>query len=64
LICGQCGDPLLKKPLLNTRKIFGFIAASAFLAPLLIMFVYVLKESFKDSQPMNSESIVLLTTNL
>tara|TARA_B100000579_G_scaffold86306_1_gene67570 strand:- start:343 stop:606 length:264 start_codon:yes stop_codon:yes gene_type:complete len=61
LICGQCGDPLLKKPLLNSRRIIGLVAASAFLAPLLVMIIFVLNDFTKESLPKNSESLVLLT---
>ncbi len=61
MICGQCGDPLLKKPLLNSRRIIGLVAASAFLAPLLVMIIFVLNDFTKESLPKNSESLVLLT---
>ena len=61
LICGLCGDPLIKKPLLNSRRIFGVVAASAFLAPLLIMIVFVIKDFTKERLPKNSEALVLLT---
>ena len=63
LICGLCGDPLMKKPLINSRKIFGFIALSAFLAPLLIMIVFVVKDLTKQKLPSNSQSLVLLIFN-
>ena len=61
LICGLCGDPLIKKPLLNSTRIIGVVAATAFLAPLLIMIIVVIKEFTKESLPNNSESLVLLT---
>ena len=61
LICGQCGDPLMKKPLINSRQIFGLIASSAFLAPLIIMIVFVIKDFNKDEIPKKFESSVLLT---
>ena len=61
LICGLCGDPLVKKPLLNSRRIIGAVAASAFLAPLLIMIIFVIKDFTKEKLPNNSESLVLLT---
>ena len=61
LICGQCGDPLMKKPLINSRQIFGLIAASAFLAPLLIMIVFVIKDFTKEELPKNFKSSVLLS---
>ena len=60
-ICGQCGDPLMKKPLINSRQIFGLIASSAFLAPLIIMIVFVIKDFNKDEIPKKFESSVLLT---
>ena len=61
LICGLCGDPLVKKPLLNSRRIIGLVAASAFLAPLLVMIIFVIKNFTKDKLPNNSESLVQLT---
>ena len=60
LICGLCKDPLIKKPLLNSRRIIGVVAASAFLAPLLIMIIFVSNEFIKEKYPNNSESLVLL----
>ena len=61
LICGLCGDPLVKKPLLNSRRIIGVVAASAFLAPLLIMIIFVINDFTKEKYPTHSESLVLLT---
>ena len=55
-ICGQCGDPLMKKPLINSRTIFGLIAISAFLSPLLIMIFFVFEDFTKQEFPSNSES--------
>ena len=63
LICGLCGDPLIKKALINSRRIIGAVAASAFLAPLLIMIIFVVKDFTKEKLPNNSESFVLLTCN-
>ena len=61
LICGNCGDPLIKKTLINSRQVFGLVTASVFLAPLLIMIVFVIKDFIKEKPPNNSESLVLLT---
>ena len=61
LICGLCGDPLVKKPLLSSRRIFGIFAASVFLTPLLITIIFLLKNSTKEIQPRTSESLVLST---
>ena len=61
LICGHCGDPLLKKPLINSRQIIGLVAALAFLTPLLIMINFVIKDSTQKTLPNNSGPSVLLT---
>ena len=58
LICGLCGDPLIKKPMLITRRIIGVVAASAFLAPLLIIIVNVIDNFTREKLPNKSESIV------
>ncbi len=63
LICGVCGDPLIKKPLFNSRRIIGVVASAAFLAPLLIMIIFVFKDFTKEQLPDNSESLVLLIIN-
>ena len=61
LICGLCGGPLVKKPLLNSRRIIGAVAASAFLAPLVIMIIFVINDFSKEKLPINSDSLVTLT---
>ena len=63
LVCGQCGDPLIKKPLVNFRQIFSLIAVSAFIFPLLIMIFFVIKDFNDDKLPKNSLSSVLLKIN-
>ena len=59
LICGLCGDPLVKKSLLNSRRIFGAVAASAFLAPLLIMIIFVINDFSQEKFPNKSDSLVI-----
>ena len=61
LVCGLCGDPLIKKTLINSRRIIGLVAASAFLTPILIMIIFVLKDFTKEKLPNNSELLVRLT---
>ena len=60
LICGQCGDPLIKKNFLNCKRIVGTIASLAFLAPLLIMFIFVFEDFTNEKRPINYESLSLL----
>ena len=57
-ICGHCGDPLMKKPLISSRQIIGFVSVTTFVAPLLIMTVFVVHEFNKDKLPNNSKSLV------
>ena len=60
LICGQCGDPLIKKTFINSRQIVGIIAASAFITPLLIMIIFLINDFIKEEKFMNkSDSLVL-----
>tara|TARA_Y100001968_G_scaffold16201_1_gene12902 strand:- start:886 stop:1161 length:276 start_codon:yes stop_codon:yes gene_type:complete len=63
LICGLCGEPLVRKPLIKFRRIVGVIAASGFLAPLLIMIVSVVNDFPTQKLPKNSESLVLVRIN-
>ena len=44
MICGQCGDPLVKVPLIRPTQIFALIAAAAFIAPLLAMAIAFFKD--------------------
>ena len=60
MICGQCGDPLMRKPLINTKQIFAFIAVSAFLAPLFIMISFVLNDFNEEHKLIKSETLVRL----
>ena len=61
LICGQCGDPLIKKRLLNSKRIVGAVAAAAFLAPLLIMIIFAINDFTEERLPTNSKSLVFLS---
>ncbi len=63
LICGQCGDPLIKKPLLNSKRIIGVVAAFAFLTPLLVMIIFVIKDFTREKLPNNSDLLVLYSVD-
>ena len=62
-MCGQCGDPLIKKPFINTRQIIGLVAALSFLSPLLIMFVLTLMDFNEEKLPLHLETSVSTTIN-
>ena len=61
MICGLCGEPLIKKPLINLIQIVGLVAVSAFLTPLIIMIVFVAKDFTNEKLPNNSLSSLHLT---
>ncbi len=61
MICGLCGDPLVKKTLVNSRQIIGLVAALAFTAPLFIMITFIIKDFTNETLPKKTESIVLIT---
>ena len=61
LICGQCGDPVIKKPLINSQKLFALFLSLAFISPLLIMVVFVLNDFTNKKTIKNTENLVLMT---
>ena len=61
LICGLCGDLLMKKPFVSARRIFGILLASAFLAPLLIMLIFVVNDFTKKKFESNTDSFLVIT---
>ena len=52
LICGLCGEDLIKKPFIKINQIIGFIAASSLLLPLIYTFIYLIKNQI--SPPKNN----------
>ena len=60
MICGQCGDPLLEKPLIKPKQIIGIIAFSAFLSPLLFMLIFLFMDFTKEQNPSSTESVSLV----
>ena len=43
LICGLCGEELVKKPLIKLNQIIAFIAALSLLLPLLYTLIFLIK---------------------
>ncbi len=62
LVCGLCGDPLIKLPLVKPVQIFAIIAALAFISPL-IMLISILFESETNAPRQQSASIINTTTS-
>ena len=57
LICGHCGDNLLKVPLFNLKKFLALIATTALISPLIIMFYWTIEELQRDNQGLNKEKL-------
>ena len=43
LICGLCGEVLVKKPFIRLNQIIALIAAASFLLPLIYTFIFLIK---------------------
>jgi len=43
LICGLCGEDLVKKPYIRLNQIIALIAASSLLLPLIYTFIFLIK---------------------
>ena len=43
LICGLCGEDLVKKPFIRINQIIALVAASSFLLPLLYILIFLIK---------------------
>ena len=60
MICGQCGEPLLKKPFIRTTQIIAFLAAIAFTAPFIAMVLASLKNLNKPTNKRMIEPITII----
>ena len=61
MICGQCGETLREKPIINIKMFLSLVATTSFLTPLLIMIILVIKDLTNEKLQNNSEKIVLVT---
>ena len=43
LICGLCGDPLVKKPFIKINRIIGIVASFSLVLPLIYTFIILIK---------------------
>ena len=66
MVCGQCGDPLVKVPLIRPTQIVGLVAAAAFIAPLLLMvFVFIQDQQRpKIKRPLSTMAVVISTASV
>ncbi len=64
MICGQCGDPLVKITAIKPTQIFALIAASAFIAPLLITILAFIQDLNKPQPSRNMQAITIVFKEL
>tara|TARA_Y100001968_G_C19312312_1_gene694855 strand:- start:466 stop:753 length:288 start_codon:yes stop_codon:yes gene_type:complete len=50
IICGQCGEKIIKPPLIKPVRIIAVIAVSAFISPLILLIINSFIEQ-KNQQP-------------
>ena len=43
LICGLCGDPLVKKPMIKINKLIAIIASLSLLLPMIYTLIFLIK---------------------
>ena len=48
LICGLCGDPLVKKPIFKINQIIAIIASLSLLLPLIYTFIFLIKNQLDN----------------
>ena len=60
MVCGQCGDPLIRVQFVRPIQIFALIAASSFAAPLIVMLIVFIKD---QTPPDSIQSLPTLETN-
>ena len=47
LICGLCGEVLVKKPFIRLNQIIAFVALASLLLPLIYTFIFLIKSQIK-----------------
>ena len=60
LICGLCGDPLVKKPFIKINQMIAIIAVLSLLLPLLYTFIFIIKKEIKPPKRNYQANLSLL----
>ena len=60
LVCGLCGDPLLKTVLIKPTQCFALIVILAFISPLIIMVITFINGQKKPTQSPHKSPIASL----
>ena len=58
LICGLCGDPLVKKPLIKIKQIIAIVASLSLVLPLIYTFIILIKNQVNPHRR-NYQAIII-----
>ena len=58
LICGLCGDPLVKKPLIKINQIIAIVASLSLVLPLIYSFIFLIKNQVNPPRRNNQANII------
>ena len=64
LICGLCGDPLLKKPYIKINQIVAIIASLSLILPLIYTFIYLIKKQINPPRKNYQANIISINKTL
>ncbi len=64
MICSKCGDELIKVPLIKMTQVVGFLGTLAFIVPMLLMIVSLVRSLNNHRINNSSSQIVFLSLDL
>ncbi len=59
LVCGNCGDPLIREKLFKLNRVISIISVFIFAAPLLLMTAYIINNLDKKTPETSRYSIAM-----
>ena len=62
MVCGQCGDQLIKIPFITLTQIFALLAAGAFITPLIVMILAFVQDQVKHRSKQALAPVVAVET--
>ena len=67
LICGLCGEDLVKKPFIRLNQIIALVAASSLLLPLIYTFIFLIKNQINppdNNYQANSTFLIIIKESI
>ena len=60
LICGLCGEDLVKKPFIRLNQIIALVAASSLFLPLIYTFIFLIKNQINPPNKNYQANVTLM----